>query len=247
MSASGGAAPPDRLHDRPDERLYGRRSGHRLRARQRRLLEFTLPRLRLTPAHATAPEAAFARHPAALWLEIGFGAGEHARGFLAGHPDAALIACEVFRNGLCSLLGRLVAEGEEATGPLPGMLRLWDEDARRLLPLLPERCLDGVVLLFPDPWPKARHVRRRFVHPDNLGPLARAMMPGGEWRIASDDPVQQAWVAAVLRGDPRFSDSTPLAARPPDWPPTRYEAKALAAGRSPRYWSVRRTCAPVLD
>lgn len=151
----------------------------------------------------------------------------------------------MFRNGICSLLGRLVAEGAEASGRLPEMLRLWDEDARCLLRLLPERCLDGVILLFPDPWPKARHAKRRFVHPDTLGLMARALKPGGEWRIASDDPVLQAWTVSVLAADPRFSGSMPLPSRP-DWPSTRYETKAVRAGRTPRYWSVRRTALPAM-
>ena len=120
------------------------------------------------------------------------------------NPDVGLIACEVFENGICSLLSRLVPEGAEATAPLPGNLRLWDDDARVLLRRLPDACLDRLFLLFPDPWPKARHAKRRFVHPAALPELARVLKPGAEWRVASDDPTYQAWVADVLAAQTLF-------------------------------------------
>lgn len=221
-------------------RLYGRRRGHPLRARQRRLLEVTLPRLRLSAEAAADPLAAFPERPEALWLEVGFGGGEHALAQIEAHPRAGLIASEVFENGLCSLLSRLVPEGGEGTAPLPPNLLLWPEDARRLLALLPEACLDRLFLLFPDPWPKARHAKRRFVHPAMLPVVARVLKPGAEWRIASDDPTYQAWVAEVLSASDLFRLPEPATSRPAGWPPTRYEAKALREGRQPLYWSVIR-------
>ncbi|MBE7211288.1 MAG: tRNA (guanosine(46)-N7)-methyltransferase TrmB, partial [Gluconacetobacter diazotrophicus] len=154
----------------PPDRLYGRQRSHPLRPRQLLLLEKTLPRLRF--ASPEAPEAGFGHSPEALWLEIGFGGGEHAIEQHRAHPGVGLIAAEVFENGLCSLLGRLVPEGGEADAILPPGLRIWDEDARTLIRALPERCLDRVFLLFPDPWPKARHAKRRFVHPDTVRELA---------------------------------------------------------------------------
>lgn len=152
----------------------------------------------------------------------------------------ALIACEVFENGICSLLSRLVPEGGEATAPLPANLRLWDDDARPLLRALPDASLDRLFLLFPDPWPKARHTKRRFVHPALLPELARVLKPGGLWRIASDDPTYQAWTAEVLAGQTLFRVPPPATTRPEGWPATRYEAKALAAGRQPMYWEIER-------
>ncbi len=146
----------------------------------------------------------------------------------------------MFENGICSLLSRLVPDGEEATAPLPPNLRLWDRDARALLRRLPDASLGRLFLLFPDPWPKARHAKRRFVHPDNLGPIARVLKPGAEWRIASDDPTYQAWVEQVMAADDRFALAYASPRRPLDWPGTRYEAKALRAGRGPLYWSFRR-------
>ncbi|PWS38515.1 tRNA (guanosine(46)-N7)-methyltransferase TrmB [Falsiroseomonas bella] len=223
------------------DRLYGRRRGHPLRPRQQRLLDVTLPRLRLTPDQARDPRAAFGIGDAPLWLEVGFGGGEHALEQVAAHPEAAYIASEVFENGLCSLLTRLVAEGEEATGALPKNLRLWPQDARHLLAALPEASLDRLFLLFPDPWPKSRHAKRRFVHPSLLPLVARALKPGGTWRIASDDPTYQAWVEEVMTDAADFTLADRATARPTDWPGTRYEAKALREGRTPIYFVFART------
>jgi tRNA (guanine-N7-)-methyltransferase len=222
--------------------LYGRARGHKLRRRQQLLLDITLPRLLVDPGD---PWGSFAFRPAALWLEVGFGGGEHALAQIAAFPGTGLIACEVFENGICSLLSRLVPEaGSEAGGddqPLPGNLRLWPDDARLLLARLPDACLDRLFLLFPDPWPKARHAKRRFVHPALLPLLARVLKPGGVWRVASDDPTYQDWVRSVMAAQEFFHVSPPAEARPTGWPPTRYEAKALLVGRTPLYWTfVRR-------
>jgi tRNA (guanine-N7-)-methyltransferase len=199
-----------------------------------------LPRLRFDNAQAGDPAACFGSRPAELWLEVGFGGGEHALAQIAANPGAGLIASEVFENGLCSLLSRLVPDGGEADAPLPSNLRLWDDDARVLLRALPPACLDRLFLLFPDPWPKARHAKRRFVHPALLPVVARSLKRGAEWRIASDDPTYQAWVVEVLQAQDLFDVPPPAAARPAGWPPTRYEAKALVAGRRPLYWSLLR-------
>jgi tRNA (guanine-N7-)-methyltransferase len=117
-------------------------------------------------------------------------------------------------------------------------LRLFDDDARTLLRALPDNSLHRLFLMFPDPWPKLRHAKRRFVHPALLPDLARVLVPGGEWRIATDDPTYQAWVAEVMEGQSLFDVPAPALQRPEGWPPTRYEAKALAAGRQPKYWSA---------
>jgi tRNA (guanine-N7-)-methyltransferase len=222
----------------PAERLYGRARGHKLRPRQQLLLDATLPRLTFPQALAADPFAAFPQRPGALWLEVGFGGGEHALAQVADHPDIGLIACEPFENGICSLLSRLVPEGGEADAPLPPNLLLWPDDARVLLKALPDGCLDRLFLLFPDPWPKARHAKRRFVHPALLTLLARVLRPGAEWRVATDDPTYQAWVTEVMAAQDLFDAPAPATERPPGWPPTRYEAKALREGRVPRYWTL---------
>jgi tRNA (guanine-N7-)-methyltransferase len=187
-------------------------------------------------AGAGDPGAAFAVRPEAVWLEVGFGGGEHVRVLAETHPNVGLIGCEVFAQGLCSLLGALAVEGAEATGSLPGNLRIWDGDARALLRDLPPASLDRLYLMFPDPWPKARHAKRRFVHPEIVALAASRLKPGAEWRAASDDPTYQAWVAEVMGAQDLFEVTVASSERPAGWPATRYEAKALAAGRVPTYW-----------
>ncbi len=200
----------------------------------------TLPRLLFRDANAANPLAAFPFPTPALWLEVGFGGGEHARAQASAHPEAALIACEVFENGICSMLADLVPLGGEATAALPANLRLWTDDARILLRQLPTASLDRLFLMFPDPWPKARHAKRRFVHPGQLPLLARVLKPGAAWRVASDHPVYQTWVREVMGAQTLFDAPEPVGERPPDWPATRYEAKALREGRSPLYWTFTR-------
>jgi tRNA (guanine-N7-)-methyltransferase len=175
-----------------------------------------------------------------LWLEVGFGGGEHAIAQTRAHPEATVIACEVFENGICSLLSALVPEGAEADAALPPNLLVWTDDARLLLRSLPRGCLDRLFLLFPDPWPKTRHAKRRFVHPAILPTLAHVLRPGAEWRVASDDPTYQTWVRDVMTAQTLFDVAEPTQVRPVGWPPTRYEVKALRAGRQPFYWVFRR-------
>ena len=213
----------------PPDRLYGRQRTHALRPRQQLLLDVTLPRLAFNPGDSSG----FSK----IWLEVGFGGGEHARALIAAHPDVLLVACEVFEQGLCSMLAALVPEGGEAGAPLPGNLRIWPEDARVLLRAMPQASLNRAFLMFPDPWPKARHAKRRFVHPETVKLLASRMKPGAEWRIATDDPTYQAWVEEVMGAQDLFGGGR---VKPEGWPPTRYQAKALAAGRVPFFWIYRR-------
>jgi tRNA (guanine-N7-)-methyltransferase len=207
------------------------------------LLEQTLPRLRFDAA--ADPWSAFEPRPSRLALEVGFGGGEHTLAQIAAHPNTGLIACEVFETGICSLLSHLVPQGGEADALLPPNLKLWNDDARTLLRLLPDFSLDALFLMFPDPWPKARHAKRRFVHPALLPTIARVLRPGAEWRLASDDSTYQRWVAEVLAGQPWFTHQNPAQTRPEGWPPTRYEAKAITAGRQPLYWTLTRSQNPI--
>ena len=110
--------------------------------------------------------------------------------------------------------------------------------------LVPADSVTAYHILFPDPWPKARHAKRRFIHPAQLPLLARVLKPGAEWRVASDDPTYQAWVRDVMAAQTLFTAPEPAIARPEGWPPTRYEAKALRAGRQPLYWSFQRLATP---
>jgi tRNA (guanine-N7-)-methyltransferase len=207
-------------------------------------MEQVLPRLRVAETAFAAPERAFGHAPAEIWFEVGFGGGEHARALAEANPEAGLIACEVFENGICSMLSALVPDdGTEKVPHLPANLRLWPEDARHLLTKLPDAALSRLYLMFPDPWPKARHAKRRFVHPANIALAARVIRPGGLWRIATDDPTYQDWTAEVLAAQDSFDVPPPALERPEGWPPTRYEAKALKAGRQPMYWTLTRRAA----
>ncbi len=215
----------------PPDRLYGRIKGKKLRPRQEWLLAELLP----TVAWPAAPFGAPVQE---VWLEVGFGGGEHAYALAAAHPDIGLIAAEVFEAGICSLLSRLAPDDGSAPAPLRN-LRLFTDDARPLLRGMADGALAKLFLMFPDPWPKARHAKRRFVHPELLAEMARVLRPGGEWRIASDDPTYQVWTDEVLAAQTAFTVSR-CTERPPGWPPTRYEAKAILAGRPPVYWSLIR-------
>ncbi len=214
----------------PPDRLYGRVRGHRLRDRQAWLLAEILPQL-------SWPAVPFAE-VREIWLEVGFGGGEHAEALARDNPQAGLIAAEVFEPGICSMLSRLAPADREFAAP-PN-LRLFTDDARQLIRSMPDKFLSKLFLMFPDPWPKGRHAKRRFVHPALLPELARALQPGAEWRIASDDPTYQAWVDAVLSAQAWFAVTSCTDIRPAGWPPTRYEAKAIAAGRQPIYWTIHR-------
>ncbi len=218
----------------PHPKLHGRRKGRPLRPGLQRLIDGLLPRLRVTlpPAGPLDPATLFTPPRAALWLEIGFGGGEHLAWQAARNPEVGLIGCEVFENGIATLLRAVEAEGLDN-------LRIFTDDARLLLAQLPEACLERAFLLFPDPWPKRRHADRRFLQPATLDALARLLRDGAELRLASDDPKMQAWMLARLLDHPDFLWTARHAAdaltRPDDWPETRYEAKALAAGRRPLY------------
>jgi len=215
----------------PPDRLYGRIKGKKLRPRQEFLLAEFLPRL-------SWPEVPFAAPVRETWLEVGFGGGEHAYELASTNPEVGYIAAEVFETGICSLLSKIAPDHVEHPEP-PLNLRLLTDDARPVLRDMAEGSLSKLFLMFPDPWPKARHAKRRFVHPEWVGVAARALRVGGEWRIASDDPTYQAWTDEVLAAQELFT-VTRTTAHPSGWPHTRYEAKAIAAGRVPVYWSLIR-------
>ena len=215
-----------------NRRFYGRRKGRPLRKGQQQLIDTLLPRLAIAlPDHGKLdPKSLFAREPKQVWLEIGFGGGEHLAEQARSNRDAGLIGCEVFLNGIATLLAQVAASRCDN-------VRLYPEDARDLLDALPEASLDRVFLLFPDPWPKRRHADRRFIQPANLDLLARLMKPGAEFRVASDDPTYIGWALAHLMRHPAFAwiakGPADWRARTPDWPQTRYESKALREGRQP--------------
>ena len=218
----------------PPGRLYGRRRGRPLRPGQRQLKEELLPQLTVTLPEAGPldPRSLFQSPVAAVWLEIGFGAGEHLAAQAERHPEIGFIGSEVFEDGIARLLGEIARRGL-------GNVRLFTEDARLLLAALPPASLGRVFVLFPDPWPKRRHQKRRLIAPVTLDLLAAAMEDGAELRLATDDRGYLAWMLERLTSHPDFHwlarRSADWRARPADWPPTRYEEKARAAGRRPAF------------
>ena len=220
-------------------RVYGRRKGHRLRARQAQLVEELLPRLRVPVESGKLcnPRDLFSEVVEAVWLEVGFGGGEHLFAQAQAHPSRGLIGCEPFINGVARLLSLVDAAGLEN-------VRIHDGDARILLDVLADACIERVFILYPDPWHKTRHNKRRFINRENLDQLARIMAPGAELRFASDIGGYVRWTLAHMRRHNAFEWQAERPQdwrqRTEDWPGTRYEAKALEAGRIPAYLSFVR-------
>lgn len=240
------AVAADGVEGHHPETFHGRRHGRRLRDGQRALLREALPRLRVAlpaPGARLDPAALFdaAAAPAGarreIWLEIGFGGGEHLAWQAARHPEVGFLGAEYFVNGIASLLRHLQDGGLRN-------VRIYQGDGRALLAALPPACLARAFILFPDPWPKARHQKRRIVRRETLDALARALADGVELRLATDDMDYARWMLERLLRHPDFEWLAERAddwrRRPDDWPESRYEAKALAAGRRPLYLRFRR-------
>lgn len=232
------------MTEEPERRkFHGRRRGKALRSSQARLMAELLPRLTIPgvgPPHdaerrAVDPAALFGEGRP-LWLEIGFGGGEHLAREAAARPEVGFIGCEPFVNGVAMLLPRVAALGL-------GNVRVHPGDARDLIDLLPDASLARVFLLYPDPWPKTRHRERRFMNAANLRALARVMAAGAELRLATDveDYVRHAVRAAGEAGGFALEGAAQdWTAAWPGWEATRYETKALREGRAPRYLTFRR-------
>lgn len=223
--------------DRPtrsSEAFFGRRHGKAIRPAQAAALESGLKRHRLDLAAAAPADLArlFGAQVQTVRLEIGFGGGEHLLHEAQAHPQAGFIGVEPFVNGMAKAMTALARE------PLEN-IRVFDDDATRLLDWLPPASLDGIDLLYPDPWPKKKHWKRRFVGPANLDRFARVLKPGGKFRFASDIASYVNWTLLHCRAHGAFEWQAGDAADWNDpycgWPGTRYEAKALREGRRPAY------------
>jgi len=204
-------------------RSYGRRRGKKLRPGRERLMEDVLPHISIKPGTPVANQ--FPPDIRELWMEIGFGGGEHLAAQANAHPDVGIIGCEPFLNGVAKLLSLLDENKSEN-------VRIYADDARDIFPDVPDGALDRVFVLFPDPWPKAKHHKRRLIQTPLLDDLARMLKDGGEFRFASDHMGYVRWVLSFAVKHPDFEW---LAEGPSDWrdPPddwtrTRYEQKALA-------------------
>jgi tRNA (guanine-N7-)-methyltransferase len=216
-------------------RSYGRRRGKPLSARKERLLADLLPRLRLN-LEARAPKRLEDLFPVSVkqvWLEIGFGSGEHLLFQAEHHKDVGFIGCEPFINGVASLLGAIETRGIET-------IRVHDGDAREVLAWLPDGAVSRLFILFPDPWPKKRHLKRRLISSESVEQFARVLAPGAKLRFASDSGDYAASVRSLLCGSGAFVLGEEAETRPIGWPETRFERKALSEGRKPVYLGFRR-------
>jgi tRNA (guanine-N7-)-methyltransferase len=198
-----------------------------------RLLKELLPHLCVDLTSSVSDlRALFGGHASSCWLEIGFGSGGHLVRTAAENPNVGFIGCEPFVNGMAKALAAIEAQGLTN-------VRLFEGDAADLLAWLPEASVGRVFLLFPDPWPKRRHRKRRFISDQRLAALARVMQPGAELRFATDIDDYAGWTLARILRSPQFlwaaeqkaSWMTPWAG----WRETRYEAKAKRAGGRPIY------------
>ena len=218
-------------------RLYGRSSGHKLRARQQKLLDDLLPKIEL-PANGEITAERLFGNDRPLHLEIGFGGGEHLAYRADLLPDHGFIGCEPFLNGVATALAH-IRDQHLAN------IRLWRGDALDVLRRLADSSLNFVYLLHPDPWPKARHAKRRMVNDGPIDLIASKLKPGGELRIATDHPVYLQWALMVIqRHSNQFEwlaeKPSDFLERPGGWPGTRYEMKAAREGRRTYYLRYRR-------
>ncbi len=215
----------------PDFKFYGRIKGVRLSNRQSRLVQDLLPKVRLDlnrPLTDSSDE---------VWLEIGFGGGEHLAIQAINNPQITFIGAEPFVNGVAKLLVAIEENNIDN-------LAVHDGDVRVLLPKIPDNCLSRLFLLYPDPWHKQRHHKRRMVNEQTIADFYRMLKPGGIFRFASDIEDYVYWTVSVVKkhGGFAFSGKTVQDWRQPpdDWHRTRYEAKALREGRTPSYISFTR-------
>jgi tRNA (guanine-N7-)-methyltransferase len=226
-----GDAPVARRH------VFGRRVGRGLGGALGDLLKTDLPGLRIDRS-APPPNplsALFAVPVEDVWLEIGFGGGEHLLWQAEHHPNIGFIGCEPFLSGVAKLVREI---GERGLANI----RLHDDDARFLMDWLPAACIGKAFVLFPDPWPKKRHRKRRLLGAEVLASLARVIRPGGTLRFATDIADYAEMVEEGIAAQTAFAGVPGrLSARPADWPQTRYEQKAIAAGRACAFLEFRRS------
>ena len=234
--------PSHRLCDAPaPRRLFGRRRGRKLSAARQALLRRHLPAWQLSQAQLPQIAASFAFAPQELALEIGFGGGEHLAARAAAAPRCGFLGVDVYETGIASLMAQGKAAGLQN-------IRLFLDDVRVALPLLPRAAWHKIYVLYPDPWPKARHHKRRLIKPDFLTLLHALLAPQGELQFASDDADYAGWTLVHLRDHGGFSWRAERAgdwtSPPPGWPGTRYERKARARKRHPVYLRLTKRARP---
>lgn len=225
-------------------KFFGRRKGRTIHCAKTTLLQKFLPQIRISP-NTEISQNMFGTSVRKVYLEIGFGNGEHLAGQALKNPEIGFIGAEVFQNGVANLLSLIT--GIKIKDELPETItlspervdniRVFDDDMRLLFARIPDNFLDKVFVLFPDPWPKKRHASRRFINPDNLREIARCLKTGGILRVATDHKVYKHWTLHQMRDCPCFRWTARCGNdwkhEPADWVQTKYQRKALREGRRP--------------
>ena len=233
-------------------KFFGRRKGRIIRKANTTLLEAFLPEVRLADDCRFDRQTMFGKPVDRVYLEIGFGNGEHLAGQAIQNPSVGFIGAEVFQNGVANLLSLITGVKEGSNLPekitlssgRPDNIRIYDNDMRLLFPRIPDGFLDRIFVLFPDPWPKKRHASRRFINPDNLKELARILKKGGILRVATDHKIYKGWTLRQLHENPDFRWTATCGNdwkhEPADWVETKYQRKAIREGRRPVFLDFER-------
>ncbi|MDY6407941.1 MAG: tRNA (guanine(46)-N(7))-methyltransferase TrmB [Pseudomonadota bacterium] len=232
-----------------DKRFYGRRKGKPIKESRQKLLEELLPKVKIDcpPMGHIDLKKSFGIKPKEVWLEIGFGGGEHVAEIAQKYPQIGILGAEPFINGVASLLAHLngshmkEAKTCDLAPDRSDNVRIWADDIRILFPHFPDKSFERIFILYPDPWPKARHAERRFVNKKNIPELARMLTDTGAIYVATDVHAYADWALEQMDLSNLFQQVHPDVSLPPeDWIPTRYEKKGLAAGRQPTYLIFRK-------
>ena len=238
--------------NKPNIKFFGRRKGRVIRKAKQSLIDRFLPKIAIDVEQAGKIKELYPFKPQKLFLEIGFGNGEHLAGQALRHKDCAFLGVEVFQNGIANLLNLLtgIKEGDNLpddfslTSDRADNVRVYADDVRLLLPSLPAETFDKIFVLFPDPWPKKKHAPRRFINQDNLSELTRILKKGGILRVATDHKVYKGWALRQmtacknLRWTAKCSDD--WRKEPADHVQTKYQRKALTEGRKPVFFDFEK-------
>lgn len=238
------------LDDKP--KFFGRRKGRTIRKAKTTLLEAFLPQIKITPSTILTKQDLFGKPVKQVYLEIGFGNGEHLAGQAKNNPEIGFIGAEVFQNGVANLLSLItgIKEGTDLPETIhleaerADNIRVHDDDMRLLFSRIPDNFLDKVFVLFPDPWPKTRHASRRFINPENLQEISRILKKDGILRVATDHKVYKSWTLHQMHNCPQFiwtaTCGNDWKHEPIDWVETKYQRKAIREGRKPVFLDFKK-------
>lgn len=236
--------------DKP--KFFGRRKGRVIRKTKTTLLDAFLPKIKIIEDSAINKQTLFGKPVEKVYLEIGFGNGEHLAGQAKNNPEVGFIGAEVFQNGVANLLSLItgIKDGTDLPEAInlengrTDNIRVYDDDMRLLFPRIPDNFLDKVFVLFPDPWPKKRHASRRFINPDNLKEIARILKNDGILRVATDHKVYKGWTLRQMHDCPNFEWTATCGNdwkhEPSDWVETKYQRKAIREGRKPVFLDFKK-------